>query len=114
VRSFSNSYLGSFYIRDRGYAVFDYFLGGAFLTSLTGGISHVSFPAVGDQEAFSQNRFDVKVYAEYRMSDVFAVNASVMYDQVLMPDGRLEVVSGTEEDLEFARFQAYLGARLFW
>lgn len=114
VRSFSNSYLGSFYIRDRGYAVFEYFLGGAFMTSLTGGISHVSFPAVGEQAAFSQNRFDAKLYAEYRTSDVFAVNASVMYDQVLMPDGLLRVDANTQEDLEFTRFQAYLGARLFW
>ena len=31
----------------------------------------------------------------------------------LMPDGRVNV-GGTEEDLEFSRFQAYLGARLFW
>lgn len=115
IRSFSNSYLGSFYIRDRGYATFEYFLGGVFMTSITGGISHVSFPTVGDQASFSQNRFDVKVYGEYRTSDVFAVNASVMYDQVLMPDGRVQVVEGgTEEDLEFSRFQAYLGARLFW
>jgi hypothetical protein len=114
MRNFSNSYLGSFYVRDRGYGTFEYFLGGMFMASLTGGISRVSFPAVGDQPAFAQNRFDVKVYAEYRTSDVFALNASVMYDQVLMPDGRLEVVSGTQEDLEFSRFQAYLGARLFW
>src|SRR5687768_4088799 len=114
TRNFSNSYLGAFYIRDRGYGTFEYFLGGVFMAGITGGISHVSFPAVANtQESFAQNRLDGKVYAAYRRSDVFAVNASVMYDQVLMPDGRVNI-GGTEEDLEFSRFQAYLGARLFW
>jgi hypothetical protein len=117
TRSFSNSYFGSFYVRDRGYATLDYFVGGIFMASLQGGISHVSFPAVAEtQPAFSQNRFDVRLYGEYRTSDVFAINATVSYDQVLMPDGQVNAGAGEdeEEDLEFARFQAYLGARLFW
>jgi hypothetical protein len=114
TRNFSNSYLGAFYVRDRGYVNLDYFVGGMFLASLEGGISRVSFPAVaGTQEAFSQNRFDARLYTEYRTSDVFALNATVSYDQVLMPDGAVNM-GGTQEDLEFTRFQAYLGARLFW
>jgi hypothetical protein len=111
TRNFSNSYLGAFYIRDRGYAVLDYFLGGVFMASLTGGISHLSFPeAAGETGGFTENRFDVRLYAEYRTSDVFAVNTSFYYDRVLASDQ----VGPTNEDLEFSRFQAYLGARLFW
>lgn len=114
VRNFSNSYFGAFYIRDRGYVNFDYFAGGVFMASVQGGISHVSFPTVagGEQGGLTQNRFDARVYGEYRTSDVFAVNASVSYDQVLASE---QVnLGGASEDLEFARFQAYLGARLFW
>lgn len=113
TRNFSNSYLGAFYIRDRGYVNLDYFLGGVFMASLQGGVSHVSFPAVSEsQGAFTENRFDARLYAEYRTSDVFAVNTSLNYDRVLAS----ETVSlgGPEEDLEYSRFQAYLGARLFW
>jgi hypothetical protein len=114
TRNFSNSYLGAFYIRDRGYVNLDYFVGGFLMTSLQGGISHVSFPSIpGGPAGFSQNRFDARLYGEYRTSDVFAVNATISYDQVLMPDGTVNV-GDRQEDLEFARFQAYLGARLFW
>lgn len=117
TRNFSNSYLGAFYIRDRGYVNFDYFVGGTLMLSLQGGVSHISFPVVADtatsqQGEFTQNRFDARLYAEYRTSDVFAVNGSASYDQVLASE---QVnLSGRAEDLEFARFQAYIGARLFW
>ena len=83
------------------------------MLSLQGGVSHISFPAVADEQGgFTQNRFDARLYAEYRTSDIFAINGSVSYDQVLASE-QVEL-AGRTEDLEFARFQAYIGARLFW
>ena len=39
IRDFSNSYLGAFYVRDRGYMGLNYFLGGVFVASLEGGLA---------------------------------------------------------------------------
>jgi hypothetical protein len=129
LRDFSNSYLGAFYIRDRGYLAVNYFLGGVFLTQLDFGFSRYSFPdsGVGPTfvESFSQNRIDAKLFGEYRLSDIFAINLTLMYDQALEPSdpvGSQGIPSGTTDangnevfdDLRYSRFQAYLGLRLFW
>jgi hypothetical protein len=128
LRDFSNSYLGSFYVRDRGYLKLEYFLGGVFLTQLEGGFSRYSFPESGNDtfriDSFTQSRIDAKLFGEYRMSDTFAVNLTFMYDQALEPSdpvGSTGVPVGTDpagnvayDDLRFSRFQAYLGLRLFW
>ena len=132
LRDVSNSYLGSFQVRDRGYLKLDYFLGGVFLTQLEAGLSRYSFPESGQvgsdiplTPSFTQSRIDAKLFGEYRMSDTFAVNLTLMYDQALEPSdpvGAQGVLvsqdpDGTNpvyDDLRFARFQAYLGLRLFW
>jgi hypothetical protein len=128
LRDFSNSYLGSFYVRDRGYLKLDYFLGGVFLTQLEAGFARYSFPDSGtgvfETPSFTQSRIDAKLFGEYRMSDTFAVNLTFMYDQALEPSdpvGELGVPvaqnpDGTfvYDDLRWSRFQAYLGLRLFW
>lgn len=130
-RDFSNSYLGSFYVRDRGYVQIDYFLGGVFLANLEGGLSRYSFPRMNAlNPSFEQPRVDVRLFAEYRFSDVFGLNTSLLYDQVLDegphdqgllvsdagPDGLLGTTDDGPyyDDLSYRRFQAYLGMRLFW
>ena len=73
-RDFSNSYLGSFYIRDRGYLGLNYFLGGVFLAQLEGGAGRYQFPRVDVLNGpFSQTRIDAKLFAEYRLSDTFGL-----------------------------------------
>jgi hypothetical protein len=127
IRDFSNSYLGSFYIRDRGYLGVNYFLGGVFLTALDAGFSRYSFPESGAGEtalgSFTQSRIDAKVFGEYRLSDTFGINLTLMYDQALEPSEPAsqgvpigDDVNGNPlfDDLRFSRFQAYLGLRLFW
>ena len=124
LRDVSNSYLGSFYTRDRLYAGFDYFLAGVFVANVQGGWSNYHFPRINtDNAAFSQQHVDVSVFGEYRFSDTFGLNATFLYDRAIgkgpNPDGVL--VSGATDtapafydNLEYSRIQAYVGLRLFW
>lgn len=129
VRDVSNSYLGNFYQRDRGYVGVSYLLGGVFVTSLTAGISNLAFPdsfypagtdncpATGaclQHEAFSEQRVDASLFGEYRFSNTFGLNATVNYDRNFTgvkvksnpadPDG---------DALAYSRWQAFIGARWF-
>lgn len=105
-RSFNNSYLGSFYQRDRGYLQFSAFLLGAVAGGLEFGVSRVAFPETGSTDAFSQVRLDGRVFGEYRFTDTLAANATVQYDQVNSDEIPVE-------DLDYQRWQAYLGVRWF-
>lgn len=112
TRSFNNSYYGSFYQRDRGYLQFRMFLLGAIAGGLEFGVSRVAYPEVvlaesGFQDdAFSQTRLDGRLFGEYRFTDTLATNATVQFDKVNSP-----LVNG--EDLDYDRWQAYLGVRWF-
>jgi hypothetical protein len=128
TRDAQTSYLATFYTRDRGYVNFEYFLGGVFVANLQGGFARYSFPRVNDgpNGAFSQNHIDAGLFAEYRLSDTFGINFTGLYDQSLNkgPTAQgLQVAPddpNTPEDdpaydnLEYRRFQAMLGFRLFW
>jgi hypothetical protein len=132
TRDVSNSYLGNFYQRDRGYAGISYLLGGMFVTSLNVGIANLRFPetffadGVEQHKAFSEQRFDASLFSEYRASSIVGINATVNYDQNITPvhiptaerpgpNGTLvaDTQNGTDA-LEFARWQVFLGVRLFW
>jgi len=113
-RSFSNSYYGSFYQRDRGYLEFDMFVVGAVAAGLGFGVSRIAFPQVidadgTDHEPFAQARIDGRMFAEYRITETFGVNATLLYDQINSPLPPVAI-----EDLNYSRWQAYVGARLFW
>jgi hypothetical protein len=132
-RDFSNSYLGSFYVRDYGFLKAEAFLAGMFVGSLQAGFSRYSFPRVDALNAdFEQTRLDAQAFLEYRFSDTFGVNTSLSYDRALGkgpneqgvnvgPDPGPDGMTGTPDDgadryddLEYQRFQAYLGLRAFW
>jgi len=110
ARSFNNSYYGSFYQRDRGYLQFSMFLLGAIAGGLEFGVSRVAYPQVvvgmNDQPSVSQLRLDSRVFGEYRFTDTLAANATIQYDQV-----NSDPIFG--EDLDYKRWQAYLGVRWF-
>jgi len=110
VRTFNNGYLGSFYQRDRGYLNFSMFVLGAVAGGIDVGVSRVAFPEVTGATptpAFSQLRLDARMFGEYRFTDTLAANATLQYDQV-----NSEVVNN--EHLDYDRWQAYVGMRLFW
>lgn len=125
ARDLSNSYLGAFYTRDRGYLGFDVFLGGMFVASLQGGFARYSYPQVDttlNPMGFTQNHVDATLFAEYRFSDTFGLNGTVMYDKSIgegpWPQGvqLTPAADGTAryDNLEYDRVQAYVGLRLFW
>jgi hypothetical protein len=105
-RSFTNSYLGSFYQRDRGYLQFNTFLVGAIAGGLEFGVSRIGFPDSPSGPAFEQLRLDGHIFGEYRFTDTLAANATVQYDQVNDP-------GVVPEDLDYTRWQAYVGLRWF-
>jgi len=129
VRDVSNSYLGNFYQRDRGYVGVSYLLGGMFVTGLTAGISNLAYPdsffpagtpgcmdgnPCKQQSAFSQQRVDASVFGEYRLSNTFGINATVNYDRnftgVRVPTDPMRT---GEDALAYQRWQAFIGARWF-
>ena len=132
-RDFSNSYLGTFYIRDYGYLKLETFFAGQFVASVQGGIGRYSYPESDPLNgSFEQTRFDIQAFGEYRFSDTFGINTSISYDRTKgkgpNPEGVL-VQAGNADDpntpadeatpdlydnLEYSRFQAYLGLRAFW
>jgi hypothetical protein len=122
TRDLQNSYLGSFYTRDRVYASFDYFLGGMFVANLQGGWSLYEFPRVNTQNAsFSQQHVDGRLFLEYRLSDTVGLNGTVLYDRAIgkgpNPDGVLVGTAAGQplyDNLEYQRIQAMIGLRLFW
>ncbi len=123
-REFNNSYLGNFFRRDRGYAKLTYFVGGAFVLSLEGGYSKVAYPdfalidplddAVILRQGFDEDRIDARLFAEYRPAGSIGINATLRYDQNL---SRVITLSNEDpsiaDDLDFARWQAFLGVRWF-
>jgi len=120
TRDLSNSYLGAFYTRDRGYLSFDVFLAGVFVANLQGGFSRYSYPTVDAlNPSFSQNHVDARLFAEYRFNDTLGLNGTLLYDKAIgegpHPQGVQLDGTGTRYDnLEYDRVQAYVGLRLFW
>jgi hypothetical protein len=113
VRNYQDSYYGDFYRRDRGYATLEYFVGGNVLTSLSGGLSRYTYPAVSNPPfpSFGETRVDALFFGEYRLSDSFGINTTLRYDADLT---KTQIPQGTTVDhLDFSRFQAWLGARYF-
>lgn len=124
TRDFSSSYLGAFYSRDRGYVTASYFFANRVLFSLEGGISRVHFPTlyfptepgqVAQVRAtpFNEARYDVSLFAEYRLLQSIGINATVAYesnDSVSLP---VPDDPSRSESLSWNRFQGFVGARWF-
>ena len=110
------------------------FFAGMFVASLQGGVGRYSYPqSDAFNDSFEQTRFDVQAFGEYRFSDTFGINTSISYHRtvgkgpnaegVLVQPGNpgSDGVAGTPDDvpavhdnLEYSRFQVYLGLRAFW
>jgi len=110
TRTFSNSYYGSFYQRDRGYLEFSMFILGAVVGGVDFGVSRIAFPevvtAAGTQDSITQLRIDGRAFGEYRFTDTLATNLTFMFDQTNSP-------AVADDELSFTRWQAYLGVRWF-
>ncbi|MEZ4227914.1 MAG: outer membrane beta-barrel protein [Polyangiaceae bacterium] len=121
LRDFRNSYLGDYYQLDRGHLRFDYYLGGMVVVALEGGLSHITYPQSFFDNgtprfgAYEENRADVTLFGEYRTSDSFGINATLRYNANLT-ETRIPISAtpgGPTDNLKFARYEAWLGARWF-
>jgi hypothetical protein len=124
TRTFSQNYLSTYYVRDRGYLTLSYFFAGRVLAQLEGGYSFITLPAVRNRETgvavyptdgsdWYQHRVDAVAFAEYRFADSFGLNATFRYDTSLTDNEIPLGPGGGTDDLSFERYQAFLGLRWF-
>lgn len=138
VRDFQMSLLSNYYTSNKAYARVVYFFGGKTLLQLDGYGEQLEYPqpfiltAAGPAPAqrqgggnigdFTNYRVGVSFFAEHRLSDIFALNGTISYDEMIsdtsVPSGGNVGGVGTPQagyfDLAWRRFQAFVGARLFW
>lgn len=139
IRDFQNSLLGNYYDSNKGYLRLVYNFGGRAIIQLDGYFEALGFPQPfynggGGPEAvrgldgnptgdFTNFRAGGVLFTEYRFTDVFGVNASVDYQQMISdtalaasPGGGGAAGPATNQffDLNWRRIQAFVGARLFW
>ncbi|MBW2526900.1 MAG: hypothetical protein JRI23_22135 [Deltaproteobacteria bacterium] len=119
IRDFDDSYIGTYFERDRGYLKFSYLFGGVFLLVAEGGAGAVVFPAVPTnanyvgQGAWTDVAVDGSLFAEYRIKDMWGINTSLRY-MGYFSDTVLTFTSGAGADqLKYQRFEAFLGGRWF-
>ncbi len=114
-RDFADSFIGTYYEVDRGYAKFSYFFAGRFLLVLDAGVGPYRFPTLSaTQAAWTDVRVDGSVFGEYRFAKYFGVNATVRYANNLSSTVLTGVAgspAGNFENLQWQDFQAFLGVR---
>ncbi len=121
IRDLTNSYLADYYMRNRVYSSFSYFVGGRYLVDVQAGYSQISHPAFqrGGQTitGANENRVDAQIFTEYRMTDSFGVNATLRYDASLsnyyLPIVDAAGANRGQDNLAFRRFTGFLGVRWF-
>jgi hypothetical protein len=119
VRDFANSYLGDYYLVNRGYANFSFFLSQAFVLSLAGGVSFITYPVIYDRTnhtmiidpGFTTPWTDVTLFGEYRPTDILGLNATLRFSNA---GEHLLGVAPFADELKWTRYEAYVGARLFF
>ncbi len=126
-RDFQNSYLGDYYGSDRGYAKIQYMFAGRVLASLEGGIGAIEYPdiyytgqAAPAANAFTDIRADGTFFGEYRFSNTFGLNTTIRYtaniSNTVLPASLATGAAGAPAlpyDMNWRRFEAYIGARWF-
>jgi hypothetical protein len=117
TRDFFDSYIGTYFERDRGYANLSYFFGGRFLVVVDAGAGPIIYPPIPDLTGLEQGgtnvRVDASIFGEYRFKDAFGLNATVRYGQNL-GDTTITVAGQPQPDeLNWQQIEAYLGFRWF-
>lgn len=123
-RDFQTSYLTSYYGLDRGYAKVAYFFAGRALVSLEGGVGAVEYPKVffnggaAAKPAFTDVRADATLFGEYRFTNTLAINTTLRFtsefsNTTLPASAGTGGVGSNIYDLNYLRFEGYLGFRWF-
>ncbi len=119
-RDFGDSYIGTYFERNRGYLKLTYFFGGRFLVILDGGAAAISYPelpegAVADayRSEWTDIRVDASLFGEYRLKDSFGINSTVRYGTNISDKSLLVPGEDVANSLQWQQFEAYLGVRWF-
>lgn len=116
IRDFDDSFLGTYLERDRGYLKFSYLFGGVFLAAVEGGVGAVLFPSVplyGQGEGWADVGVDASVLAEYRIQDMWGINATFRYDGYFSDTALAIPGTGLTDQMAYQEIQAFIGARWF-
>lgn len=128
TRDFADSYIGTHFVRNRGYMQFSYLFGGSFLLMADAGIAALQFPGnpsltdfrqdptgTSALEAYTDLGLDGTLYGEYRIKSSIGIGATLRYGANLS-DVRLSSIGARPEDgdeLDWHQFEAFLGVRWF-
>jgi hypothetical protein len=119
LRDFYDSYIGTYFERDRGYANLSYFYGGRFLLVVDAGAGPLRYPQMPllqpSLHPFDTIRVDGSIFGEYRFKDSIGINATFRYNQNFT-DEKINVLGPTggatgTQGLNFQEIEAYLGVR---
>ncbi|AUX35324.1 MULTISPECIES: hypothetical protein [Sorangium] len=122
TRDFHDSFLASYFERDRGYLKLTYFFGGRFLLILDGGVAAHVFPGipaddgrlVAAEEPWTDVRIDASLFGEYRFADSLGINTTLRYGNNISSTAlRILDESNVQNHLGWQQFEAYLGVRWF-
>lgn len=127
LRDFQTSLLGNFYNSNRVYGRLEYWFGGKMLLRFDAFGEQLNYPDVylnsgGTPQLavteFTNYRVGGGLFGEYRLTQSFAINTTIDYVQQIsdtqIPSA--EVSPGVQGvfDMNYRRFQAFLGARYFF
>jgi len=127
VRDVQPSVFGNFFTRNRGYVSYLQSFSGRFVLSVDAGVSLNQYGYIANRGTgtpltpvsgvdattgrFNTVRVDGTLFAEYRLSDVFGINASARAESLIAPDVKL----GPQQlPIDWTRFDAFLGVRANW
>jgi hypothetical protein len=138
LRDFQNSLLGNYYTSNKGYGRLEYWFGGKAVFTLDAFFEALGYPPIfyntgaGPAPAtgrdgqpigeFTNYRIGAALFGEYRFTDSFGVNTTLDYQQMIsdtqIPAGSVTTAGGGPPqaqffDLNWRRFQAFIGARWF-
>lgn len=113
TRDFYDSYIGTYFERDRGYLKLTYFFGGRFVVIVDAGAGALVNPAIRslDEAPWTDIRIDASGFAEYRFKDSFGINTTLRYNTRISDNGLKIPNFPVEDKLQWQQFEAYLGAR---
>ncbi|KYF74002.1 hypothetical protein BE15_43265 [Sorangium cellulosum] len=125
TRDFHDSFLGTYYERDRGYLKLTYFFGGRFLLIADGGVAAHVYPGIPAESGglpaleapWTDVRIDASLFGEYRIGDSLGINSTLRYGNnisstAVAPLGAAGA-GAVENYLGWQQFEAYLGVRWF-
>lgn len=120
TRDFHDSFLGTYFERDRGYLKLTYFFGGRFLFIVDAGVAAHVFPEIPEanaalvqhEEPWTDVRIDASLFGEYRIGDSLGINSTLRYGNNISSTA-LTVVDEPANHLGWQQFEAYLGVRWF-